>query len=121
MQVLFTVAVVRIVMVVPQAVIGLIFQTLIMFYIYYRTASFQLPLLMTTVFIMVEETFKLTWGQGISTKNYIKIHLIQNDNLYYIGLLIAISITLAGLFFIKKQTTPIAWQRPEEDEDLVFL
>lgn len=120
-EVLFTVAAVSIVMVVPQAVIGLIFQTLILFYIYYRTASFQLPLLMTVIFIVVEDSFKWIWGQDIPTKNYIKIHLIQNDNLYYLGLLIAISIIFVGLFFIKKQTTPIAWQRPEEDEEIAFL
>lgn len=120
-QVILTVAAVSIVMVVPQAVIGLLFQTLIMFYIYYRTASFQLPLIMTATYSIVEDSFKWRLGGNIVSKNYIRLHLTPNDNIYYVGLLIAFCVILAGLYFIKQQTTPISWQRPEEDEDIALL
>ena len=120
-QVIFTVVAVSIVMVIPQAVIGLIFQTAIMFYIYYRTASFQLPLLMTLSFSLVEYACKLTWGHAITTQNYIRIHFVPNPVLYQIGLLVAVLIIVIGLYFIRKNTNPIVWQRPEEDEDLAFL
>lgn len=120
-QVIFTVVAVSIVMVIPQAVIGLLFQTAIMFYIYYRTASFQLPLLMTLSFSLVEYACKLTWGYDVTIKNYIRINLVPNPTLYQIGLLVAILIIIGGLYLIRKNTSPIVWQRPEEDESLAFL
>jgi len=120
-HVIFTVVAVSIVMVVPQAVIGLIFQTAIMFYIYYRTASFQLPLLISFSLILVEDICKIVWGNHVTIQNYVRIQLVPNPTLYQIGLLIAVLIILGGLYFIRKNTIPISWQRPEEDEDLVFL
>lgn len=120
-QVIFTVAAVSIVMVIPQAVIGMFFQTAIMFYIYYRTASFLLPLIMSISFIIVEDIFKVYLGNNIVTRNYIKFDFIQNDTLYFTGLAACIAIIIGGLYFIKTQTKVIAWQRPEEDEDLAFL
>jgi hypothetical protein len=120
-QVIFTVAAVSIVMVIPQAVIGLFFQTTIMFYIYYRTASFLLPLIMTVIFNIVEDIFKFYLDSNIVTRNYIKFDFVQNETLYFVGLLVCIAIIIGGLYFIKTQTKVIAWQRPEEDEDLAFL
>lgn len=120
-QVIFTVAAVSIVMVIPQAVIGLFFQTAIMFYIYYRTASFLLPLLMSITFSVVEYIFRIYLGNNIVTKNYIKFDFVQNDTVYYLGLLASISIIIAGLLYIKKQTKTIEWQCPEEDENIAFL
>jgi hypothetical protein len=120
-QVIFTVAAVSIVMVIPQAVIGLFFQTAIMFYIYYRSASFLLPLMMTVIFNIVEDIFKFNLGNNIVTRNYIKFDFVQNDTLYFTGLAACIAIIIGGLYFIKTQTKVIAWQRPEEDEDLAFL
>lgn len=120
-QVIFTTAVVSMVMIIPQAVIGLALQTLIMFYIYYRTASFQLPLLMTAIFNILEDIFKQYFGRTISTQNYIRNIIIQNDTFYYMGFILCVCIIISGLYFIKCQTKPIAWQRPEEDENIVFL
>jgi hypothetical protein len=120
-QVIFTVAAVSIVMVIPQAVIGLFFQTAIMFYIYYRSASFLLPLMMTVIFNIVEDIFKFNLGSNIVTRNYIKFDFVQNDTIYFAGLAACIAIIIGGLYFIKTQTKVIAWQRPEEDEDLAFL
>lgn len=120
-QVIFTVAAVSIVMVIPQAVVGMFFQTAIMFYIYYRTASFILPLIMSISFIIVEDIFKVYLGNNIVTRNYIKFDFVQNDTLYFTGLAVCITIIIGGLYVIKTQTKVIAWQRPEEDEDLAFL
>lgn len=120
-QVIFTVAAVSIVMVIPQAVIGMFFQTAIMFYIYYRTASFLLPIIMSIAFSVVEYIFRIYLGNNIVTKNYIKFDFIQNDTVYYLGLMASIAIIIAGLWYIKKQTKVIAWQRPEDDESIAFL
>lgn len=120
-QVIFTVVAVSIVMVIPQAVIGLIFQTAIMFYIYYRTASFQLPLLMTLLFSLAEYACRITWGYDVTIKNYIRINLVPNPMLYQIGLIVSVLIIIVGLYFVRKNTSPIVWQRPEEDESLAFL
>ncbi len=120
-QVIFTVAAVSIVMVIPQAVIGLFFQTAIMFYIYYRTASFILPLVMTLIFNIVEVIFRIYLGNDIVTRNYIKFDFVQNNTVYYLGLLASITIIIVGLLYIKKQTKTIEWQRPEEDENIAFL
>lgn len=120
-QVIFTVAAVSIVMLIPQAVIGLIFQTLIMFYIYYKTASFQLPLLMTAILSLADGVFKYSFGDKIITKNYIRIYLMPNDLTYYIGIFVLIAIIIGGLYFIKSQAQSIEWQRPQEDETIAFL
>lgn len=120
-QVLFTVAAMSIVFVIPQAVFGIAIQTLLMFYIYYRTASFQLPLLMTAILSISEVFFKRTLEIDTSNNNYVRTQLIQNDTLYYIGIAICLGIIAGGLYFIKTQTKTIEWQRPEEDENLAFL
>ena len=120
-QVIFTVAAVSIVMVIPQAVVGMFFQTAIMFYIYYRTASFLLPIIMSITFSVVEYIFRIYLGNDIVTKNYIKFDFVQNNTVYYLGLLASITIIIAGLLYIKKQTKTIEWQRPEEDENIAFL
>ena len=120
-QVLFTVAAVSMVLVVPQAVIGLLFQTVIIFYVYYRTASFQLPLLMASVLTISEETFKFLYGDSITSKNYIRINFMPNETSYHMGIIACLGIIIGGLYFIKSKTTTIAWQRPEEDENLTFL
>lgn len=120
-QVIFTVAAVSIVMVIPQAVIGMFFQTTIMFYIYYRTASFLLPIIMSISFSVVEYIFRIYLGNHIVTKNYIKFDFVQNNTVYYLGLLASIAIIIVGLLYIKKQTKTIAWQHPEDDESIAFL
>lgn len=120
-QVIFTVAAVSIVMVIPQAVVGMFFQTVIMFYIYYRTASFLLPIIMSITLSVVEYIFRIYLGNDIVTKNYIKFDFVQNNTVYYLGLLASIAIIIAGLLYIKKQTKVIEWQRPEEDENIAFL
>jgi hypothetical protein len=120
-QVIFTVATVSIVMVIPQAVIGLFIQTLIMFYIYYKTASFQLPLLMTATLSLVEDIFKFIFGNGVATKNYIRIYLVPNEILYYLDIFACFCIIIGGLFYIKNQTKAIEWQKPQEDENIAFL
>ncbi|AFK03512.1 hypothetical protein Emtol_2375 [Emticicia oligotrophica DSM 17448] len=120
-QVIFTVAAVSIVMVVPQAVIGLFIQTLIMFYIYYRTAAFQLPLLMTLSFSVLEDIFKYKINHDVPTKNYIRLYLIGNESVYYMGLLIAIISILGGLYLIKKHTLEIIWQKNDSERNIEFL
>jgi hypothetical protein len=120
-QAIFTVAAVSIMFFVPEAVIGLAFQSLIMFYVYYRTASFLLPILMTVIFSLVEDCFKLIYGSEIGTVNYVRTHIIQNDTLYFAGLIASVFVILGGLYFIKKETKTIKWQRPDEDESIAFL
>ncbi len=120
-QVLFTVVAMSIIFVIPQAVIGMAMQTLIMFYVYYRTASFQLPLLMTVIFSISEWILKSILKFNISNNNYIRTQLVPNTTLYYIGMSIAVGIIAGGLLYIKNHTNTIAWQRPDEDESMAFL
>jgi hypothetical protein len=119
-QAIFTVAAVSIMFFVPEAVIGLALQSLIMFYVYYRTASFLLPILMTVLFSVVEDCFKLIYGPNIGSVNYVRTHIIQNDTLYFAGLIASVFVILGGLYFIRTQTKVIEWQRPEEYENIAF-
>lgn len=120
-QAIFAVAAVSIMFFVPQAVIGLMFQSLIMFYVYYRTASFQLPIIMTIMFSLVEDSFKIFYGNEIIKGNYIRTHFVQDNTLYFAGLIASVFVILGGLYFIKRQTKVIEWQRPDEDENIAFL
>ncbi len=120
-QAIFTVAAVSIMFFVPQAVIGLMFQSMIMFYVYYRTASFQLPIIMTILFSLVEDFLKSIYGYDIGKENYIRTLLVQNNTLYFAGLVASVCVIFGGLYYIKKQTKLIEWQRPDEQETIAFL
>lgn len=120
-QAIFTVAAVSIMFFVPQAVIGLMLQSLIMFYVYYRTAAFQLPIIMTIMFSLVEDSFKFFYKNDIIKGNYIRTHFVQDNTLYFVGLIASLFVIFGGLYFIKTQTKVIAWQRPEDDESIAFL
>lgn len=120
-QVLFTVVAMSIVFIIPQAVIGMAIQTLIMFYVYYQTASFQLPILMTFILSLSELFLKHILKIQTSNNNYIKTQLIHNDTLYYIGIVVCMGIIAGGLYYIKSNTKTIEWQKPEENETLAFL
>lgn len=113
-QAIFTVAAVSIMFFVPQAVIGLMFQSMIMFYIYYRTASFQLPIIITIIFSLVEDFLKFIYGYDISKENYIRTYLVQDNTLYFAGLVACVCVIFGGLYYIKKQTKTIEWQSSEE-------
>ncbi len=119
-KVLFTVAAMSIIFVVPQAVVGMALQTLLMFYVYYRTASFQLPVLMSLVISILEEFFRRVLKINISYNNFIK-SLIDNTTVYYLGLVLCVALIAMCFFYIKKRTQVIAWQRPDEDESMAFL
>ena len=119
-QAIFTIMAVGIVMLNPIAVISIAFQTLFLFYIYYRTAAFQLPIFMVFIFGALEEILPLYFDANYST-NYIRNYFIQNNSVYYIGLVVCVSLIIGGLYYIKTHTKLIEWQRPEEDENIEFL
>lgn len=76
---------------------------------------------MTFVLSISELFFKHILKISTSKNNYIKTQLIQNDTLYYFGIVVCVGIIAGGLYYIKTNTKTIEWQKPEEDETLAFL
>ncbi len=117
---LFTVIAVSIIMLEPQSVIILVFYTLFLYYIYYRTASFQLIVFITTISVTTESFLPLYFDADYSI-NYVRTYFLQNETLYYIGFVFCVGLIITGLYYIKTHTKFIEWQRPDEDENITFL
>ncbi len=117
---LFTVIAVSITLIDPQSVLILIFYSSILYYIYYRTASFQLVIFIVTISATVETLLPVYFDANF-TGNYVRNYFIQNNTLYYAGFVACVGLIIGGSYYIKTHTQLIEWQRPEEDENIEFL
>jgi hypothetical protein len=101
----------------PAAVISLVFQTGILLFLYYRTASFYLVLAISVVIYTPEYILRNLYNFKGVGRNLLKLDIIKNDTIYFsvwFGCLIALSFCIYILF---KNTKTIAWQRESEFVD----
>ena len=98
----------------PAAVSSMVIQSMILLYIYYRTASFLMVLLTSTFMYMPQYIFKGIYNNTKLNYNFYKNEIFPSDNVYYAVWVLAIFALIGALWFFKQNTKTIKWEREEE-------
>lgn len=101
----------------PAAASSMVIQSMILLYIYYRTASFLMVLLTSTVMYMPQYIFRGIYNISKLNYNFYKNEIFHSDSVYYIVWVLAIFALIVALWFFKQNTKTIKWER---DEDPLF-
>jgi hypothetical protein len=98
----------------PAAVVSLVLQSMILLYLYYRTASFWLVYGASLLMFSPQYFLRYILGESAVNINFWRVNIIQNDMVYY-GLL-AIAVLLIGVLIwqIKNKTVLIKWAKEYE-------
>jgi hypothetical protein len=102
----------------PAAVISMVFQTGILLFIYYRTASFYFVVLISIIMFSPFYIFKSLYGFQNISYNYLRLEVFKNDTVYYGFWLACIIALIFCLYLVYKNTKEIAWLRETEYVDL---
>ncbi len=99
---------------IPAAVFVLIIQSAMLLFIYYRTASFWLVLVNSTVMYLPDYIYRGIYKLEKMNYNYYKNLILPSDFTYYCVWVSVVFATCGVLWYFKNSTRPIKWQRDEE-------
>jgi hypothetical protein len=113
---LITVCFISVSFFVPAAVVAMIFQSLILFFLYHRTASFWLVLVVSNLMYLPSYFGRYIFGGNEVTRNFYKLDILPNAQMYYLVWVICLIALVFSAFWINKKAKVIDWQRASEYE-----
>lgn len=98
----------------PAAVSSMVIQSMILLYIYYRTASFWVVLLTSTLMYVPEYIFREIYAMPKLNYNYYKNVIMPSTSVYYTVWAFAVLGLITALWYLKQNTQVIKWERDDE-------
>ena len=98
----------------PAAVSSMVIQSMILLYIYYRTSSFWVVLLTSTLMFVPEYIFRGMYDMPKFNYNYYKNIVMPSPTVYYSVCCFAVLALVPALWYLKKQTQTIQWEKEDE-------
>ena len=97
----------------PAAVTSMIIQSMILLYVYYRTASFLMVLLTSTMMYMPDYFYRGVFDIQQFNYNFYKNEILPSHTVYYVVWVLAIFALMGALWYLKQNTKVIKWEREE--------
>ncbi|SOE21635.1 hypothetical protein SAMN06298216_2092 [Spirosomataceae bacterium TFI 002] len=97
----------------PKSILSMIVLVGIMLYIYYKTSSFWLVIIIGLVYMYIDVVMALFYDMNIFHNNNWRNVIIGNDASYY-SLVAFCVLGTAGLLYIISRIDPLEWQRSDE-------
>ncbi|MBP6620018.1 MAG: hypothetical protein KA188_07170 [Leadbetterella sp.] len=98
----------------PAAVSSMIIQSMILLYVYYRTASFLMVLYTSTLMFMPDYLYRSIFEIHQLNYNFYKNEIFPSPAVYYVVWVLAIFALSGALWYLKQNTKVIKWERDEE-------